>query len=341
MKKIATKDAVGHVLCHDITQIIKDVKRDVAFRKGHIVREEDINALHALGKYHLYVWESQEGMLHENEAADILRAVCENTGMAAGPVKEGKIVLTSEKNGLFCVDVKKLNAINSLGSICISVRHSNTPVATGEKLAGVRVVPLIISSEKMDEVKKIAQGAPILKLLPYKPLQAGIVTTGSEVEKGIIKDTFTPVVEKKLARFGISVMSREIVGDVKEDITAAILKLREQGAQLILCTGGMSVDPDDLTPGAIAASGAAVVSYGAPVLPGNMFLLAYFEDGTPVMGLPGCVMYERRTIFDIVLPRIAAGVVMSAQDFNIMGAGGLCLECENCNYPACAFGKGS
>lgn len=340
MKKIATKDAVGHVLCHDITRIIKDVEKDAVFRKGHIVREKDIETLHSMGKFNLFVWEKLPNMLHENEAADILRDICMNSGMSADSVKEGKITITAQTSGLFRVDVKRLEAINSLGEICISVRHTNTPVLEGEKLAGVRVVPLVIEQKKMNTVKSLAGETPLLELLPYKPLKAGIVTTGSEIALGLIKDNFTPVVEKKLSYFGITVIGREIVDDNKENITDAILKLRNEKADIILCTGGMSVDPDDSTPGAIAASGAKVISYGAPVLPGNMFLLAYFEDGTSVLGLPGCVMYEHRTIFDIILPRISAGVVITSQDIAAMGHGGLCLECKECHYPSCAFGKG-
>ena len=340
MKKIATKDAVGHVLCHDITRIIKDIEKGAAFRKGHIVREEDIETLHKLGKFHLYVWEKRAGMLHEDEAADILRAVCQNTGMAPTPVKEGKIELTARMDGLFRVDAERLLAINSLGEICIATRHTNTPVIRGEKLAGVRVIPLVIAREKMDKVRELAGEAPLLELRPYQPLRASIVTTGREIAEGLLQDAFTPVVVEKLAHFGITVLGQEIVDDRKANIKRAILRCREAGADIILCTGGMSVDPDDRTPGAIAGSGAKLVCYGTPVLPGAMFMLAYFEDGTPVMGLPGCVMYGKRTIFDLVLPRVAAGVVMTAQDFSALSHGGLCLDCEKCRYPACSFGKG-
>jgi len=340
MKKIATKDAVGQVLCQDITRIIKGKVKDVAFRKAHVVREEDIQTLHALGKFHLYVWEDQEGMLHENEGAEILRGICQNAGITHTPPKEGKIELFAERDGLFRIDANRLAAINGIGQICISARHTNTVVRAGDKLAGTRVVPLVIAREKMEEAKRLAGNRPLFELLPYRLKKAGLVVTGSEVAKGLIQDTFTPVIEEKLAEFGISVMGREVVGDYKENIANAITKLRGEGAELIVCTGGMSVDPDDATPGGIAQSGAKVVRYGAPVLPGNMFLLAYFDDGTPVIGLPGCVMYAKRTIFDLVLPRIAAGVVLCDGDFSAMGNGGLCLDCPDCRYPNCAFGKG-
>ena len=329
------------MLCHDITRIIKDVEKGVAFRKGHVVREEDIEVLHSLGKFHLYAWEKQDGMLHEDEAADILRSVCQSAGLEPTPPREGKIELTARLDGLFRVDAERLLAINLLGGISIASRHTNTPVAEGDKLAGVRVIPLVIAREKMERVRELAGEKPLMDLWPYKPRRAGIVATGREVAEGLIQDTFTPVVAEKLAYFGITVLGHKIVDDRKANIARAILGLREAGAEIILCTGGMSVDPDDRTPGAILDSGAKPVCYGAPLLPGAMFLLAYFEDGTPVLGLPGCVMYERRTIFDLVLPRLAAGVVMTAMDFAAMGHGGLCLKCEECRYPTCAFGKGS
>ena len=329
------------MLCHDVTRIIKDVEKGVAFRKGYVVREEDIEALHSLGKFHLYVWEKQEGMLHEDEAAEILWSVCRNRGLAPTTPREGKIELTAQQDGLFRVDAERLLAVNSLDGISIAARHTNTPVVEGDKLAGVRVIPLVIAREKMERVRELAGEKPLMELLPYRPLQAGIIATGREVAEGLIQDAFTPVVAEKLAHFGITVLGRKLVDDRKANIARAIMDFREAGAELILCTGGMSVDPDDRTPGAILESGAKPVCYGAPLLPGAMFLMAYFEDGTPVLGLPGCVMYERRTIFDLVLPRVAAGAVMTAMDFAAMGHGGLCLKCEECRYPACAFGKGS
>ena len=341
MKKIPAGHAVGQVLVHDVTRIVKDVEKGVAFRKGHIVREEDIEELHRLGKFHVYVWEKTEGMLHEDEAADILRALCQNEGLAATETREGKIELMAGRDGLFRVDGERLLAINSLGGISIAARHGNTPVLRGEKLAGVKVVPLVIARDKLDQARALAGDKPLMELRPYRPLKAGLIITGREVAEGLIEDAFAPVVEAKLAAFGLAAPWRETVDDSKENIRRAILRLREAGAELIICTGGMSVDPDDQTPGAIAESGAKTVCYGTPVMPGAMFMLAYFEDGTPVLGLPGCVMFDRRTVFDLVLPRLAAGITMTPQDFAGLGQGGLCLRCPDCRYPACAFGKGA
>lgn len=340
MKKINTVDAVGHVLCHDITRIIKDVTKDTPFRKGHIVKEEDIPVLLSLGKEHLYIWEKKEGMLHENEAAEILFDICKNDNMIGTEIKEGKIELIADIDGLFRVDVDRLEEINDLDEIIIATRHTNYAVKKGDKLAGTRVVPLIIEEEKLKKAQEIGGGKPLLELLPYKAMKAGIVTTGSEVYNGRIKDTFTPVIIEKLKEYGISVCGHKIADDNSEMIVNSIKELKDNGAEMIICTGGMSVDPDDLTPSSIRKSGANIVSYGAPVLPGAMFLLGYFDDGTPIMGLPGCVMYTKATVFDLILPRVAAGVKITKKDISSMGHGGLCFACKTCTYPRCEFGKG-
>ncbi len=339
MKLIQTEEAVGHVLCHDMTQIIPGQYKDARFRKGHIVTAEDVPVLLAMGKENLYVWEKTEGMLHENEAAERLAALCRNQHMIATPVKEGKIELKAEIPGLFRVDSKRLRAVNAIDELMIATRHGNVPVRPGDKLCGTRCIPLVIDEQKLIAAEKAVGDKPILELLPYKLKKAGVITTGSEVFHGRIQDAFTPAVVKKLNTYGIEMTEHVTVDDGLENIRAAITEMRTKDVELILCTGGMSVDPDDNTPGAIRRSGAQIVTYGAPVLPGAMFLLGYYEDGMPVMGLPGCVMYAKATIFDLALPRIAAGVEMTRDDFVDMGEGGLCLGCEACHYPVCPFGK--
>ncbi len=339
MKLMKTEEAIGQVLCHDVTQIIKGVTKDARFRKGHIVTEEDIPVLLSLGKDHLYVWENDETMYHENEAAQILCDVCINDHMVPSEVKEGKIELKAAVDGLFVIDVERLNEINEIDQIMIASRHNNTPVKKGDKLLGTRVIPLVIKKDRMELVKEKAGDTPLCTLYPYVLKRAGIVTTGNEVYYGRIQDTFTPVVVEKLEQYGMKVTDHILVNDNMEKIRDAILELKDRGCELIIATGGMSVDPDDQTPGAMKQTGARIVSYGAPVLPGAMFCLAYFEDGTPVMGLPGCVMYAKSTIFDLMLPRAAAKVPIRRKDITILGHGGLCLGCADCHYPACSFGK--
>lgn len=344
MKLIKTEDAVGHVLCHDITQIIKGVTKDAVFRKGHIVTEEDIPVLLSVGKENLYVWEKEEGMLHENDAAEILRQICQGEHMHPSDVKEGKIELIADIDGVLKIEREKLRKVNSLGEIMIASRHGDFPVKKGDKLAGTRVIPLVISEEKMRQAKDVTAGGAIFNILPYKKKKAGIVTTGSEVYYHRIKDTFTPVIEEKLAEYDIEIGGHEICNDDPQMIENAIRSLLADGCNMIVCTGGMSVDPDDRTPYAIRQVTGEIVSYGAPVLPGAMFLLAYYreegKEAIPVLGLPGCVMYSKRTIFDLVLPRLTVGEILTAEDLNTLGEGGLCLNCPECTFPNCGFGKG-
>ena len=254
MKLIATQEAVGHVLCHDMTQIIPGTYKDARFRKGHVVQAEDIPVLLSMGKEHLYVWEMAPGMVHENDAAERLCALCRNEGMDRSAVKEGKIELTAAADGLLLVDSARLNAVNALEDILIATRHGGTAVRKGDKLAGTRVIPLVIEEEKLRRAEDAAGDRPLLELRPWKLKTAAVVATGSEVAKGLIQDAFTPVVERKLAAFGIEIIERRTPGDGVEAVKDAILEVKAARPDLILCTGGMSVDPDDNTPGAVTWS---------------------------------------------------------------------------------------
>lgn len=340
MKLIDTRDAAGHMLCHDLTRIVPGEMKDAQFRKGHIVTEADIPMLLSMGKEHLYVWEVDANTLHEDEAADRLCALCESEHMRRGAVKEGKIELFAEEDGVFVVDVPRLDALNALEDVMVATRHTNTAVFQGDKLCGTRVIPLVIDKSRLEEAEALVGKEPLLKLVPFKKgLKAAIIATGSEIFHGRIEDRFTPVVERKLEAFHVTVAEKRISDDKPEAIVEAIREVREAGVDLVICTGGMSVDPDDRTPAAIRASGADIVTYGAPILPGAMFLVGYYEDGTPVLGLPGCVMYAKATVFDIFLPRIVAGIRLKRSDITKLGNGGLCLQCSVCTYPNCGFGK--
>ncbi len=346
MTEIRTEDAVGQVLCHDITQIIRGVTKDARFRKGHIITEEDIPVLLSLGKDHIYIWEHNENMLHEDEAAEILRQMCQNDGMEASDTKEGKIELRALYDGVFHVDEERFDAVNELDDMTIATIPQHMPVKAGTKLAGMRVIPLVISKEKMDQARKAAGDKPLMELRPYKKMRIGVVTTGNEVFHGRIEDTFTPVIEAKLNSFGMRIDEHRISDDVLENTRRNIQELLDLGMDMVICTGGMSVDPDDRTPGAISSTGSRVVTYGTPVLPGAMFMLAYYEkngSSIPILGLPGCVMYCPATIFDIVLPRLLTGEELKRKELRHLGIGGLCMECAKhggvCRYPICGFGK--
>lgn len=339
MKLMKTEEAKGQILCHDITQIIPGVTKDAVFRKGHVIREEDIPVLLSVGKDHIYIWENNENMLHENDAAEILYGMCKNENMRPTDVKEGKIELIAECDGLLKVDKKKLNKINSLGEMMIASRHGNFPVKKGDKLAGMRIIPLVIEKEKMEHAKDVCGEGSIFGLKKFRHKKVGIVTTGNEVYHGRIEDKFTPVLKAKLAEYDTELIGHRISDDNPDRVTGYIQELLDLGAELVLCSGGMSVDPDDRTPLAIRNTGAEVVTYGAPVLPGAMFMLAYYKDNQAIVGLPGCVMYAKRTVFDLVLPRLMADEKLSKADLDSLGEGGLCLSCPTCTFPNCGFGK--
>ncbi|MDO4788335.1 MAG: molybdopterin-binding protein [Johnsonella sp.] len=343
MKLIRTKDAEGHVLCHDITQIIPGKYKGARFKKGHVVRAEDIPLLLSIGKENLYVWENDPGKLHENEAANILYDLCAGENIKPTEVREGKIEGIALADGILKINTKLLEKINSLGEMMIAARYHNLPVRKGEKLFGTRVIPLVIDKSRMEEAKKICGDEKIISLLPYKKKRAGIVTTGSEIFKGLIRDASFPVLKGKLEEYGGEISGQIITDDDSKNTEEAIMRHIREGADLVLCSGGMSVDPDDRTPLAIRNTGAEVISYGAPVLPGAMFMLAYYHQkkrSVPIVGLPGCVMYAKRTIFDLVLPRLVSDDPVSAKELARLGKGGLCLSCDPCHYPNCQFGKG-
>ncbi len=342
MKLIRIEEAVGQILCHDMTRIVPGEYKDAAFRKGHVITEEDIPVLKSMGKDHIYVWENDENMLHENEAAKLLYGLCAGEHMHPTPPKEGKIELIADISGLFKVDRKKLLRLNSIGELMVASRHGDFPVSEGDRLAGTRIIPLVIDKKRMEEAREAAAGGPVFRILPFLKKRAGIVTTGNEVYHGRISDAFTPVILSKLEEYGAETVGHEISDDDSEHILNAIKKLLKKGADMIICTGGMSVDPDDRTPAAIRDTGAEIISYGAPVLPGAMFMLSYYGDShIPIIGVPGCAMYNKRTVLDLVLPHLFSDDLLRKVDLDALGEGGLCLNCEVCHFPLCGFGKGN
>lgn len=339
MKLVKTVDAIGQVLCHDITQIIPGKFKGPVFKKGHIVTKEDIPVLLSVGKDQLFVFEFDETMVHENDAAYMLQEMCGSENMIASEPSEGKIELTAAIDGLFLVDEDRLNIVNSFGEMMIATRSSGFLVKKGDKLAGTRIIPLVIKKEKMEKVKRLVGEKPIMRVVPLKKKTYGLITTGNEVFYGRIQDSFTPILEAKLKALGAEMKEHVILNDDDKKITSAINEMLFHKVDMVLCTGGMSVDPDDKTPLAIKNSGVNIISYGSPVLPGAMFLLSYTSDDRPVLGLPGCIMYAKRTIFDLVMPYLLADVKVDAKLLSSFGNGGLCLNCPTCTFPNCSFGK--
>ncbi len=337
MKTIPVAEAVGTVLCHDITRIEPGGEKGPVFRKGHVVREEDIPVLLSVGKENLYVFTPAEGMLHEDEAAARIARIAVGENLTLTEPREGRINFLAQCQGLLRVDVPALSRVNAFPDIALATLHTMQEVRQGQPVGGTRIIPLFIEETKIRELESRTAG-PIISVLPFRSLKVGIVTTGSEVFHGRIKDGFGPVLRKKFADLGCTVAGQEIVNDDIEMISAAIRRFIDDGAELVACTGGMSVDPDDRTPAAIRAAGGVVESYGAPMFPGAMFLLAHIGD-VPVLGLPGCVMYHKASIFDMIAPRLLAGVPVTRADIAELGHGGFCSGCPECRYPLCGFGK--
>lgn len=338
MKKIKTEEAIGHILCHDITKIVPGEFKGVAFKKGHVVREEDIEELLNIGKSHLYIYEIDENRIHENDAALILGNLGAGKNIVLGEeVREGKIDFFAKEDGILKVDRKSLLKLNLLGEISFATLPNNYPVRKNQKVAGTRVIPLIIEKEKMRKAQELIR-EKLLEVKPYGKQKVGVIVTGAEIFHGRIEDKFGPVIQKKVEEYGSEVIGQIFSKDDREMIRESAEKLLEMGAEILIFTGGMSVDPDDLTPSAIMDMGGELVTYGSPVLPGSMFLLSYLGE-IPLMGLPGCVMYAKRTVFDLLLPRVLTGERLTVEDIATLGDGGLCQNCEECHYPNCSFGK--
>lgn len=339
MKEVAVEQAVGTVLAHDLTQIIPGEYKGPKFKKGHVIKEEDIPLLLSMGKKHLYVLEMDDTDVHENDAAYRIASRAAGEGIELTEPSEGKIELKAAVDGLLKIDREKLFELVSQDEIMFATIHENIVVRKGEKLAGTRIIPLFVSEEVMAKAEAVIGDGPIVSIKPLKEMRVGIVTTGSEVYNGIIEDAFGPVLIRKFGELG-SIVEKQLFSDDDDEMIAdCIRQLIDEGMDIVGITGGMSVDPDDRTPSGIRKAGGQVVSYGAPVLPGAMFMLSYIGD-VPVVGLPGCVMYSRTSIFDLIVPRLLAGERITKQDINMLAHGGLCLNCETCTYPVCGFGKG-
>lgn len=339
MKSVPVENAVGMILCHDLTKIVPGEFKGVAFKKGHIITEEDIPNLLDIGKRNIYVWEMDEGNIHENEAGERMAKAAAGKEILFTEPSEGKVNLKAKCSGLLKVNYILLEKINTIDEAMISTLHTDIIVQEGATVAGTRIIPLVIDQMKIENIERICEEeGPVIWVEPLQKMRVGIITTGSEVYTGRIEDKFGPVVKNKIAEIDSEVVKQIYVSDSVDMIVNAISELLALGCELIIVTGGMSVDPDDVTPAGIRKAGAKIISYGAPVLPGAMFLVSYKKD-IPILGLPGCVMYSKRTVFDLILPKIAAGERIEREDITKLGHGGMCLNCEVCSFPNCSFGK--
>ncbi len=364
IKTIPVTQAVGTVLAHDITEIRPGEFKGRAFKKGHLIREEDVCHLQRLGKEHLYVLQVAEDEMHENDAAFALATALMGEGVAIkGEPKEGKISIVAERDGLLKIDGDALLAFNMLGEVMAATLHTNTLVKKGQTVAGARAIPLVVKKSIVEEAVRNAEcgvrNGRTIQVKKIRRPRAGVVITGNEVYNGRIKDAFAPVIAKKMEDIGGEIVGVYYAPDDRAFIADRLRELLKAGADLLITTGGMSVDPDDVTRFAIRELGATDITYGSAVLPGAMVLVGYLSKAhsaesigsmpsapctlpsvdVPILGLPACGMYAKTTIFDLLLPRILAGEKIGRRELAELGHGGLCLKCDVCRYPVCPFGK--
>jgi len=340
MRKITVENAIGETLCHDMTGI-SDGKKGVIFSRGHIITHEDIPRLLDIGKSHVFVWDISADEVHENDASlTVARAVCGDGVSHDDEPSEGKVLMYAQRRGLFRLNRNALKELNSIDDYTIACLPNFTDVSEGAKLGGIRIVPLVTNRKNMEDAVSVAENNfPVFDVLPYAKLKCGVIITGSEVYYGRIDDKFEPIMRKKLDFFDAEILGVTKCPDELDTIQKAIADFTAQGAKLILLTGGMSVDPDDLTPTAIRNSGAHIVTQGVPMQPGNMLMIAYLGE-TTLVGVPGASMHSPVTSLDVFLPRIFAGLKIETEDVPKLGEGGFCSACTTCTYPRCYFGRG-
>lgn len=340
MKKIKVEEAVGLPLLHDMTRIIPGEFKGVAFKRGHIIKSEDIPVLKAMGKENIYAGEIPEGFLHEEDCAvRIAKAICREEAFEVSDVSEGKINIFAKDNGIFKIDEEKLYKLNEIEHISITCTYNNILVAKGEKIVSERIIPLYTKEENIKKLEKICGNEKLFEIKKLKAKRIHLIITGREIYEGTIEDKFYGVLKPKIEQYNGKIVKTVKVPDDKEWIKSEINKALAEGAEAVICTGGMSVDEDDVTPIAIKEKADEVVVHGVPVQPGNMFLLAYLK-GIPVMGIPTAAIFNKYTVFDIVYPMLAAGEKLQREFFIKIAVGGLCRQCIECHYPNCTYGKG-
>ncbi len=339
MKKIKVEDAVGTVLAHDMTRITRGEFKGVEFKKGYVVTKEDIPRLLKIGKQYLYTLDLGDDLLHENDAARRISRAISSPDLDFSEPREGKVNILARRAGLLKINVDALLAVNKMESIIVATLKNNFPCKKGEIIAGTRIIPLTIPRKNIEALEALTQETgTILSVKPFQPLRIGAVVTGSEVFNGLITDDFGPSIGRKIVEADCTLVKKILAPDDESAIAGAILELKKLNCDLIITTGGLSVDPDDVTRQGVIQAGADVTFYGSPVLPGAMLMVSRLGD-IPVISLPACVFYYQKTVFDLIFPRVLAGETITEDDIAAMGHGGLCMNCEVCHYPVCSFGR--
>ncbi len=340
MRKIRIEDAVGMVLGHDVTQIIPGKYKGPRFKRGHKIKKEDIPEFLKIGKEHIYVMVQKPGMIHEDEAALRLGRVFAGRNIEISGPSEGKVTLHSTIKGVLKINVPLLHRINLSRNVILSTIHRYTPCSPRMAVGATRIISLMAPEKQIEKVENwCRKEGPVIEILPYQKMNIGVLVTGNEFIKGRTQDRFDDKVGKKINQFGSRVVRKFVVPDEMDQISKALFDLQEDSVDLILVTGGLSVDPDDVTRAGIRKAGTKIIFYGTPILPGAMFLYGMLQE-KPVLGLPACVFHHHATLFDLIFPRILAGEVLNRREMSFLGHGGYCQNCDPCHFPVCPFGKG-
>lgn len=321
MKKVKVEDAVGKPLAHDTVRYGPGLKA-ILFKRGHVVRREDVEKLKDAGNYFVYIAEGKEEGVHEDDAATRMARALTHGGIFYTKPDKGRVNLLAEKPGLLKVKVDVVKKINLIKDFVFVTQANNSGVRKGGVVGAVKIIPLTVDERRMRKVEKILRkNKPVLRIISPKVKKIGAIITGTEVYEGRVKDAFLPVLKEKLGSYGLKISKTAILPDDEEKIKEKIIELK-RSCDLILVTGGTAVDSKDVTPAAIKSAGAEVVSRGVPTFPGAMMMLAYL-DGAPVLGLPACVIPDKRTAFDLLLPRVLAKERITREELAELGHGGL------------------
>jgi molybdenum cofactor synthesis domain-containing protein len=340
VRKIKIEDSVGMVLGHDVTQIIPGEYKGPRFKRGHKIRKEDIPEFLKIGKEHVYVMDLKPGSIHEDDAALRLGHVFAGRNIDMSGPSEGKVTFQSKITGLLKINLPLLHRINLTGNIILSSLHRYTTCRPGMAVGATRIISLTTPEREIEKVETWCEkDGPVLEILPYQKRNVGVIVTGNEIFKRRIQDRFDDRVGKKIADFGSQVIKKKVVPDDIHEIAQALLELQNDNVGVILITGGLSVDPDDVTRAGIKKAGTKIIFYGTPVLPGAMFLYGKLGE-KPILGLPACVFHHKATLFDVIFPRILAGEPPRRREVSLLGHGGFCQNCDPCTFPVCPFGKG-
>jgi formylmethanofuran dehydrogenase subunit E len=342
LKTVPVEQVAGEKALHDMTQIIPGKKKGAAFKRDQEFSAGDICRLQTMGRQNVYVLDgdfAQSEWIHEDKAALAFAKAMSGEGVTySESPSEGKAELMAARDGLMILDDRRLEMFNLVPGVMCAARHGYSLVDQGFNLAGTRAIPLFLLRRDFEKAMTILSEEPLFKVLPLRRAEVGILVTGTEVFQGLIKDKFIPTVRHKIERFGSEVKSSLIVPDDRDQISRGVKKLMDDGADLIVTTAGLSVDPDDVTRQGLKDAGVEDMIYGMPILPGAMTLLAR-KGNIPFIGVPACALFYRTTSFDVLLPRLLASVAIDRHDLAKMGNGGLCLGCKACTFPKCPYCK--